>query len=221
MGWLSLLLLHALGVGLSSASCSSNYAFYVNRVAATCSVPGALPLNMSRSYLDVDLGRFLVASERVSLVQIPACSETQKRLPVGWQLASCETQRFRLDERGQCKWKPSARHVRDCHVCQPVGRCKRHRRLAGGLLRSLLEKLDRGLERCRNSSVGPVIPAWSGIQWHKQRQRLAYSHCSLGRQAHSRTPLARKHHVADQVITSLPLTPDIMTSFPSHLMQTY
>ena len=72
-----MLLLHALGVGLSSASCSSNYAFYVNRVAATCSVPGALPLNMSRSYLDVDLGRFLVASERVSLVQIPACSETQ------------------------------------------------------------------------------------------------------------------------------------------------
>ena len=54
--------------------CNSNYKFYVNRISATCSAPGAIPLNSSGTFLGYDLGVAPQSGESVSLVLEISCS---------------------------------------------------------------------------------------------------------------------------------------------------
>jgi hypothetical protein len=53
--------------------CNPSFKFYVNRIAATCASPAALPLNVDGTYLGYDHSSPTSNSELLSLVREPNC----------------------------------------------------------------------------------------------------------------------------------------------------
>jgi hypothetical protein len=84
------LLAWILSQSLALIPCNPNHKFYVNRISATCSAPGAIPLNATGTYLGYDLGIAARSGESISLVLENSC------VP---QLSTCQSSLSNLQSR--------------------------------------------------------------------------------------------------------------------------